>query len=193
GEDLKALQEALTDMYLDRTDAIREQNDFGALAYIEGCLGKGPTRRLTDAIDAAAASEEWGGHFMLPESLIMVDGDKDDDERDSIFEDLHYNLDSNGHRIKTSAPIRTIEFLSGLQIFDPPSDFISSQDSGILEPEAGAKILQGALEALGHAREHILRQRINDIVENSDAMHYAALLRNQLDVLNDSMLSATGT
>ncbi|KAI8598445.1 hypothetical protein EDD21DRAFT_356370 [Dissophora ornata] len=54
----------LCNFYPDRAGAIKKQNDIGALAYIESCLGKGPTKRLTDAIGAAAASEEWGDRFM---------------------------------------------------------------------------------------------------------------------------------
>ncbi|KAF8931858.1 hypothetical protein BGZ58_007380, partial [Dissophora ornata] len=120
----------------------------------------------------------------------MVDGDEEDDD-DSIFEDLHYTLDSNANGIKASTPIRAIDLRSALQIIDPPSDFVSSQDSSILELETGAEILQGALEALDRAKEQIFRQQMSVVVDDSDARHYATLLRGQLDVLNDSMRLAT--
>ncbi|KAF8923437.1 hypothetical protein BGZ58_002956 [Dissophora ornata] len=121
----------------------------------------------------------------------MVDGDEEDDDN-SIFEDPHYTLNSNVNGIKASAPIRAIDIRSGLQMIDLPSDLVSSQDSSILGPETGAEILKGALEALDRAREQILRQQMSVVyVDDSDARHYAALLRDQLDVLSDSMLLAT--
>ncbi|KAF8938668.1 hypothetical protein BGZ58_000406 [Dissophora ornata] len=110
----------------------------------------------------------------------------------NISKNIQKENDSNANGVKASASIRAIDLRSGLRAIDPPLDFVSSLDSGVLEPGTRAKILQGALEALDRAKEQILRQQMSVIVFDSNAKHYAALLRDQPDVLNDPVLFEMG-
>ncbi|KAI8594894.1 hypothetical protein EDD21DRAFT_409492 [Dissophora ornata] len=78
--EMDQLKEELMVLYPGRAQAIRRQMDFGVLAYLKCCEGKGPNQQLVDAIKIVANSEKFKRFFLPPGSVIMVDEDQEDDE-----------------------------------------------------------------------------------------------------------------
>ncbi|KAG0282855.1 hypothetical protein BGZ98_006573, partial [Dissophora globulifera] len=109
--EMEVLKSDLMELYPDRAEAIKMQTDFGVLAYLKCCTGKGPTSRLHEHIQMISEMDEFKKFFLPAHSVTIVDEDAESDDSS----DSDYVESSNPSSSQESASSEDEALLQNLQ------------------------------------------------------------------------------
>ncbi|KAG0345216.1 hypothetical protein BGZ54_005623, partial [Gamsiella multidivaricata] len=161
--EMEQLKQELMELYPDRAEAIKRQNDFGVLAYLKCCEGKGPTKQIMDCIEAVSAMDKYKSFFLPAGSVVLVDEDEEDDD-DGVSDTDYYSPQNNNNGNKrndvelpnNSASWRAMERRSSRCELELPPAESSFQESGVIEEETHKEVEEGLLDALDRCRAMLL-------------------------------------
>ena len=69
---MESLKQELKALYPGRADAIERQRDYGVLAFLKCCEGKGSTQQVMDAIKTVSKDEKFKTFFLPVEDMKVV-------------------------------------------------------------------------------------------------------------------------
>ncbi|KAG0242835.1 hypothetical protein BG011_003229, partial [Mortierella polycephala] len=75
-DEMEQLKQMSMVLYPSRAKAIGQQKDYGVLAYIACCRGKGPSEDLLNAITAVSADKAFKPFFLPNRGSAVVDEDE---------------------------------------------------------------------------------------------------------------------
>ena len=188
-KEMESLKQELKALYPGRADAIERQKDYGVLAFIKCCEGKGPTKQVMDAIKTVSKDEKFKTFFLPVEDMKAVY--EDQEEHDDDTSDSDYQLEDVVHPAIEN-PQRFMQRRSGVHEIQPPSPIPSSQESGSPEREPEEEVIQSIEDTLDDIRDEITQDtslgRFPD-TQAKELFYTAAVhIRQELQVMRDLLV-----
>lgn len=141
--DMIALKEDLKRLYPARSSMIERQKDFGILAFLKSCDGRGPQPRIMEAIKSISTRAEFQHMFLPPDRMaILFEDETEDDSDDLDFEPSDTEDDSP--RASTMGT-REMQLKGGKRSYQFPESLSSSQESSDQLPDKPLKTLKKTL------------------------------------------------
>ncbi|KAG0316228.1 hypothetical protein BGZ99_007001 [Dissophora globulifera] len=192
-EEMEKIRQELMALYPDRAEAIQRQKDFGVLAYLKCCEGRGPSQGLMVAIKEVSGDDKFRGFFLPPGSISVVDEDQDDDDDAS---DPDHILPNRPIQAIIHDDRRIMERQSGPHEMALPPSEPSSQESVCNDadqmsspPEDVAdETLKDLDETLDLVAEFEESKKLYYKRDPDERIHIAALLKRRLEMASNVMM-----
>ncbi|KAI1315845.1 hypothetical protein EDD11_000280 [Mortierella claussenii] len=188
-EEMENLKQELKALYPSRADAIEQQKDYGVLAFLKCCEGKGPTQQIMNAIKTISKDEKFQTFFLPDEEMKVVYEDQEESDGDS---DADYHPEDDAVHPAVDMQQRTMQRRSGLHEMYLPLSIQSSPDSnGSPERESQEEVVQCIEDVLDGYRDDITHSIRPDSFQDTNAAELfcfystAVRVRDDLEILRD--------
>jgi len=149
--EMLALKEDLKWLYPARADMIERQKDFGILAFLKSCDGKGPQPRIMDAIKSVSMRGGFRHMFVPPETMAILFEEESEDDLDDL--DFKPSDDEGDAARVTAMGARMMQLEGGERDYQCPESLPSSQESSEQLPEKPFKIRKKSLRRFNSDHE----------------------------------------